>query len=60
MLEDYTTDKEIMEKFGVAKGTLANYRSKGKIPYSKFMGKIVYKISEIEAILENCKVKARS
>ncbi len=52
MLDDYITDKEVIEKFGIAKGTLANYRSQGKITYSKFMGTIVYKIVDIKDFIE--------
>ena len=57
MLDDYLTDEDVMDKFGVSKGTLANYRSKGKLPYSKFMGKIVYKVVDIKDFLERNSVK---
>ena len=57
MLDDYLTDDDVANKFGVSKGTLANYRSQGKLPYSKFMGKIVYKVVDIKEFLERNSVR---
>lgn len=56
MLDKYITDKQVMEKFGIAKGTLANYRSQGKLSYSKFGNAVVYKISDIEEFLERNRI----
>lgn len=57
MLDQYITDKDVMEKFGIAKGTLANYRSQGKLSYSKFGSSIVYKVSDIEEFLERNRIE---
>lgn len=57
MLEDYITDNEVMVKFGFSKGTLANYRSEGKLPYTKFGPSIVYKVLDIVDFLERNKIQ---
>jgi hypothetical protein len=57
MLEDYITDHEVMVKFGFSKGTLANYRSEGKLPYTKFGPSIVYKVLDIVDFLERNKIQ---
>lgn len=56
-LDKYITDKDVMQKFKIAKGTLANLRSKGKLSYSKFGGSIVYKVEDIEDFLENNRIQ---
>jgi len=57
MLEDYITDNEVMVKFGFSKGTLANYRSEGKLPYTKFGPSIVYKVLDIVDFLERNRIQ---
>lgn len=56
MLDDYITDEEVIGKFGFSKGTLANYRSEGKLPYTKFGPSIVYKVLDIVDFLERNKI----
>jgi hypothetical protein len=56
VLDKYITDKQVMEKFSIAKGTLANLRSQGKLSYSKFGGCIVYRASDIEEYLERNRI----
>lgn len=57
MLDDYITDEEVIGKFGFSKGTLANYRSEGKLPYTKFGPSIVYKVLDIVDFLERNKIQ---
>ncbi|MFY9141506.1 helix-turn-helix domain-containing protein [Sulfuricurvum sp.] len=57
LLDKYITDKQVIEKFGIAKGTLANYRSQGKLSYSKFGGSVIYKVSDIEEFLERNRIE---
>jgi predicted site-specific integrase-resolvase len=57
MLDDYLTDEDVMEKFKVSKHTLRSYRGQGKLPYCKFMGKIVYKVVDIKEFLERNSVR---
>ena len=55
MLDDYITDEQVIEKFGgkITKRTLQQYRTDGKLPYAKFGGAIVYKVSDIVKMIED-------
>ncbi len=47
------TDKEVSEKLKISRRTLQDYRDQGKIAYVHLGGKILYKESDIEAMLES-------
>lgn len=62
MLDDYITDKQLIEKFGgqISKHTLQKYRTEGKLPYSKFGGAIVYKITDVVKMIEDRMIRTKS
>ncbi|MCD8030383.1 MAG: helix-turn-helix domain-containing protein [Bacteroides sp.] len=51
--ERYLTDREVSEKLKISRRSLQDYRNEGRIPYIKLGGKILYKESDIEKMLEN-------
>jgi len=56
--EKYLTDKEVSEKLKVSRRTLQDYRNQGRIAYIQLGGKILYKESDIEKMLEDNYYKA--
>lgn len=50
--ERYLTGEEVCEKLHVSSRTLQDYRDTGLLPYVKFPGKIIYRESDIERLLE--------
>ena len=50
--EHFLTGKEICERLYISPRTLQDYRDKGIIPYTQFAGKILYKASDLERLLE--------
>jgi len=50
--ESFYTDKELAEKLRLSPRSLQDYRNEGKIPYIKLGGKILYRSSDIEKLLE--------
>lgn len=46
------TDKEVSEKLKISRRTLQDYRDQGKIAYIHLGGKILYKESDIQKMLE--------
>ncbi len=50
--ECYLTDKEVSARLKVSRRTLQDYRNEGRIPYILLGGKILYRESDIEKILE--------
>ena len=50
--EHYLTDKELSARLKVSRRTLQGYRNEGRLPYIQLGGKILYKESDIEKILE--------
>jgi excisionase family DNA binding protein len=50
--ERYLTDKELSERLKVSRRALQDYRTEGRIPYYQLGGKILYRESEIQRILE--------
>jgi len=52
----WITNKEAIKLLGLSKPTLARYRSKGTIPYSRFGVKVYYKLSDLEALLAERRV----
>ena len=50
--EHFLTGKEVCERLYISPRTLQDYRDKGIIPYTQFAGKILYKASDLEKLLE--------
>lgn len=50
--ERYLTDKEVSALLKVSRRTLQDYRNEGRIPYILLGGKILYRESDIERMLE--------
>jgi len=50
--ERYITDLTLANKLKIAKRTLQHFRTHGKIPYYYIGGKVLYKESDIEKILD--------
>lgn len=50
--EHFLTGKEVCERQYISPRTLQDYRDKGIIPYTQFAGKILYKVSDLERLLE--------
>jgi len=51
--ESYYTDEELSEKLKLSRRSLQDYRNEGRIPYIKLGGKILYRSSDIEKLLED-------
>ena len=51
--EFYLTDKEVAERLKISRRTLQDYRTEGKIPYYMLGGKVLYRESEIEKMLND-------
>ena len=51
--ERFLTDKEVSEKLKISRRTLLDYRTQGRIAYIQLGGKILYKESDIEKMLES-------
>ena len=56
--ERYVTDKELSEVLKVTRRTLQQYRNDGIIPYITMGGKVLYRESEVKALLERNYVPA--
>ena len=50
--EHFLTGKEVCERLYISPRTLQDYWDKGIIPYTQFAGKILYKASDLERLLE--------
>ena len=50
--ERFLTDKELSARLKVSRRTLQDYRTEGRLPYIQLGGKILYRESDIEKILE--------
>ena len=50
--ESYYTDEELSKKLKISRRSLQDYRNEGRIPYIKLGGKILYRSSDIEKLLE--------
>lgn len=50
--ERYLTDAEVSEELKISRRTLQDYRTDGKIPYVHLGGKILYRESDIQKMLE--------
>ena len=51
--ERYLTDKEVAQILKVSR-TLQEYRNDGVIPYILLGGKVLYRESDLERVLESC------
>ena len=56
--ERYMTDKEVAERLKVSRRTLQEYRNDRKIPFILFGGKVLYRETDIERLLEENYKKA--
>ena len=52
--ERYLTDKEVSQILKVSRRTLQEYRNDGVIPYMLLGGKVLYRESDLESVLESC------
>ena len=50
--EHLLTGKDVCEQLYISPRTLQDYRDRKVIPYTQFAGKILYKVSDLERILE--------
>jgi len=50
--EHFLTGKEVCERLYISPRTLQDYRNRRIIPYTQFAGKILYKASDLERLLE--------
>ena len=50
--ELFLTDKKVCERLYISPRTLQDYRDRKIIPYTQFAGKILYKTSDLEKLLE--------
>ena len=51
--EIYLTGREVCERLFVSPRTLQDYREKGIIPYTQIAGKILYRLSDINRLLQD-------
>ncbi len=51
--ERYLTDKEVSARLKVSRRTLQDYRTEGRIPYYQLGGKVLYRESDIQQVLDN-------
>lgn len=56
--ERYVTDRELSDILRVTRRTLQQYRNDGIIPYIQMGGKVLYRESDVEALLERNYVSA--
>lgn len=57
--ERFLTDREVSEHLKISRRALQDYRNQGKIPYLYLGGKILYKESDIEKVLEKAYCRVR-
>jgi len=51
--DSFYTDEELAKKLKLSRRSLQDYRNEGRIPYIKLGGKILYRSSDIEKLLED-------
>lgn len=56
--EHFLTDREVAEKLKVSRRTLQDYRTEGRISFIHLGGKILYRESDIEKMLEKAYCRA--
>ena len=52
--ERFLTDREVASILKVSRRTLQEYRNEGLLPYILLGGKVLYRESDLEKILESC------
>lgn len=52
--ECFYTDRDLSEKLKISRRSLQDYRNEGRIPYIRLGGKILYRASDIDKLLEEC------
>ena len=52
--ERYLTDQETADLLKVSRRTLQEYRTNGVLPYFLLGGKVLYRESDIERVLQEC------
>ena len=52
--ERYLTDREVAQILKISRRTLQEYRNDGVIPYILLGGKVLYRESDLEKVLESC------
>lgn len=52
--ERYLTDDETSQVLKISRRTLQEYRTNGKIPFVLLGGKVLYRESDLEALLRKC------
>ena len=50
--EHFLTGKEVCDRLYISPRTLQDYRDRRIIPYTQFAGKILYKASDLERLLD--------
>ena len=50
--ELFLTGKEVCERLYISPRTLQDYRDKGIFPYTQIAGKILYRLSDLQRILQ--------
>lgn len=50
--EYYLTDRELSQRLKISRRTLQDYRNNGILPYRQLGGKILYRESDIERVLQ--------
>lgn len=50
--EGFYTDEELSKRLKISRRSLQDYRNEGRIPYIKLRGKILYRSSDIEKLLD--------
>lgn len=57
--ERFLTDREVSERLKISRRALQDYRNQGKIPYLYLGGKVLYKESDLEMVLEKAYYRVR-
>ena len=52
--EHYLTDRELSQRLKISRRTLQDYRNNGILQYRQLGGKILYRESNIERVLQSC------
>ena len=52
--ERYLSDVEVSHRLKISRRTLQEYRDSGIVPYIKLGGKVLYRESDLEKLLEEC------
>ncbi len=50
--ERYLTDREVAARLRLSRRTLQDYRNEGRIPYYQLGGKLLYRESDIQRLLD--------